>query len=826
MKKCSKSLNKTLLSAAVSAAFCLMTGQAFALSGDFSLTKNLTGDNAIVADYSQGNGGYFPGTGTGTVTGTGNVKGNGFDLEVKVPALGEDTQQLFGATTGDWTLTGLRNLTITLKNTETQGVGGNSNIFYAEGGHSVTVGVANLNINVESVPLDKGLSDPIGFHAMGGSITAESAQIIVFNGAGSQAVMVQASADEDAQVTLEARGDVNLSAGVNTVTVGAIQGSSSDRKTSLTIHGRNVTISSKDKDDPLKPRSAVQVYDQVWQGAESCPGTIAVDIEADQNLNIDSNATYGVYASRGSADTASSMDLRFRAGGTVTMKGSQSAMYVVSLAPKASLDIEAPQVVLTSTDQESTRATLDVQGSNTSASIAAHTVTITSGADDVNAVKLQDGSQLSFDGAQVNIQRGSVNAEGGTLTLKNSDVSLAENSKFTAKTLKGENASIVFNSMDPGTVSVSDNQVKGLRVLASGALNDRYGSAQALSEALAEALEKGVVSVKGEDEVLGAQAGTVSNGFTVNSDGTLAEVENPALNAVSNFNAMTYVQWRNENNSLSQRLGDIRDNLGRAGAWARVYGYKSDVSDGVSLELKSNAVQVGADATVGGNWIVGAAFSYTDSEGAFSNGSGEADMYSLAAYASGMFSCGGYVDVVGRIGRISTDVTASTLSQSGGVFSSSYDNTALSLSVETGYRHQFSSMFYVEPQAELAYGYVIGDDFTSGTNGVRYDQDDFQSLVGRLGVRTGANMADGAASFYLHASVNHDFLGDADATATPAQGMARDVSVDLGGTWVSYGIGAQFTASSRLSFYGMLERSNGSDYQDDYRYSVGARYIF
>lgn len=825
MKNRSNSLNKTLLSAAVSAAFCLMTGQAFALSGDFSLTENLTGDNAIFADYSQGNGGYFPGTGTGTVTGTGNVKGNGFDLEVKVPALGTSTQQLFGATAGNWTLTNLRNLTITLENEKSEGVGGNSNIFYADGGWSVKVDVANLNINVESVPLIPGLSDPIGFHAMGGTITATSTQNIVFNGVGSQAVMVQASAAKDAQVELNAHGDVNLSAGVNTVTVGAIQGSSSDRKTSLTIHGRNVTISSLSEADPLKPRSAVQVYDQGWQqGTKYFPGTIAVDIKADQNLNIDSNATYGVYAARFSEDKNSLMDLQFRAGRTVTMKGSQSAMYVVSNAPTASLDIEAPQVVLTSTDPESTHATLDVQGSNTSASINAGTVTITSGADGVNAVKLQDGSRLSFNGAQVNIQRGGVNAEGGTLDLTNSDVSLAENSKFTAATLTGKNASIVFNSMDTGTVSVSDNQVKGLRVLASGALNDRYGSAQALWEALEK---DGVVSVEGQEgAVRGAQAGTVSNGFTVNSDGTLAEVENPALNAVSNFNAMTYVQWRNENNSLSQRLGDIRDNLGRAGAWARVYGYKSDVSDGVSLELKSNAVQVGADATVGGNWIVGAAFSYTDSEGEFSNGSGEADMYSLAAYASGMFSCGGYVDVVGRIGRISTDVTASTLSQSGGVFSSSYDNTALSLSVETGYRHQFSSMFYVEPQAELAYGYVIGDDFTSGTNGVRYDQDDFQSLVGRLGVRTGANMADGAASFYLHASVNHDFLGDADATATPAQGMARDVSVDLGGTWVSYGIGAQFTASSRLSFYGMLERSNGSDYQDDYRYSVGARYIF
>lgn len=809
MKNRSKSLNKTLLSAAVSAAFCLMTGQAFALSGNLTLTENLTGDKAIVTDYSKGEEGYFPGAGT--------VTGKGFDLEVKVPFLGKNTQQLFGATTGDWTLTGLRNLTITLENDKSEGVGGNSNIFYADGDRSVTVDVANLNINVESASI-KGASDPIGFHAMGGSITATSAQNIVFDGDNSQAVMVQASGNQSASVKLNAGGDINLSAGTNTVTVGAIQGGSPDRMSELHISGNNVKIESTREDGT----AAVNVYDKQWQDNSYKNGKISAVIEAKQNLDLLSNGTHGILIQRGNDDLRSSTNVHFSAGGTVTMQGQLRAALVQSNDVETNVFIDAPQVVLTSTGSDVDGAAVDIRGANASTTITAHTVTITSGADDVNAVKLLDGSQLSFIGAQVNIQRGSVNAAEGTLDLTNSDVSLAENSTFTAETLTGENASIVFNSMDEGTVSVSNNKVEGLRVLASGALNDRYGSAQALREALAN----GVVSVEGEDAVLGAQAGTVSNGFTVNSDGTLAEVENPALNAVSNFNAMTYVQWRNENNSLSQRLGDIRDNLGRAGAWARVYGYKSDVSDGVSLELKSNAVQVGADATVGGNWIVGAAFSYTDSEGAFSNGSGEADMYSLAAYASGMFSCGGYVDVVGRIGRISTDVTASTLSQSGGVFSSSYDNTALSLSVETGYRHQFSSMFYVEPKAELAYGYVIGDDFTSGTNGVRYDQDDFQSLVGRLGVRTGANMADGAASFYLHASVNHDFLGDADATATPAQGMARDVSVDLGGTWVSYGIGAQFTASSRLSFYGMLERSNGSDYQDDYRYNVGARYIF
>lgn len=82
MKNRSKSLNKTLLSAAVSAAFCLMTGQAFALSGNLTLTENLTGDKAIVTDYSKGEEGYFPGAGT--------VTGKGFDLDLKskFPSLG------------------------------------------------------------------------------------------------------------------------------------------------------------------------------------------------------------------------------------------------------------------------------------------------------------------------------------------------------------------------------------------------------------------------------------------------------------------------------------------------------------------------------------------------------------------------------------------------------------------------------------------------------------------------------------------------------------------------------------------------------------------
>ena len=75
-------------------------------------------------------------------------------------------------------------------------------------------------------------------------------------------------------------------------------------------------------------------------------------------------------------------------------------------------------------------------------------------------------------------------------------------------------------------------------------------------------------------------------------------------------------------------------------------------------------------------------------------------------------------------------------------------------------------------------------------------------------------------------SVNHEFLGDVDATVTPAAGVARKLSDSLDSTWVSYGLGAQFDTSKNLSFYGVLERSSGSDYAEDFKYSVGMHWNF
>ena len=75
-------------------------------------------------------------------------------------------------------------------------------------------------------------------------------------------------------------------------------------------------------------------------------------------------------------------------------------------------------------------------------------------------------------------------------------------------------------------------------------------------------------------------------------------------------------------------------------------------------------------------------------------------------------------------------------------------------------------------------------------------------------------------------SVNHDFNGETEATASQGANASQRLAEDLGGTCVSYGIGAQFNALDNLAFYGSLTRANGSDYQENFHYSVGVRCVW
>lgn len=114
--------------------------------------------------------------------------------------------------------------------------------------------------------------------------------------------------------------------------------------------------------------------------------------------------------------------------------------------------------------------------------------------------------------------------------------------------------------------------------------------------------------------------------------------------------------------------------------------------------------------------------------------------------------------MIAKYSRLSTDFTV-------GDMTGSYDNNAFSVSAEYGWHFKFNDLAFVEPQVELTYGQVLGDDFTTG-NQVRIEQDDVDSFIGRLGVRGGFYFPENKGTIYARASVLHDFDGESSFTAT------------------------------------------------------------
>ena len=590
----------------------------------------------------------------------------------------------------------------------------------------------------------------------------------------------------------------------------------------LQMSGRNISIHSQGQ---------VGLYvsnnDSNWGSGR---GPSNAQLQAQEEMSI-YGGFFGMYSNSPKAETT------LEAGHALSVEGGSSAVFVKGadgVQTDQKVTFRAPEVSIVSHGKansiKETVAALDIDEHTNVIFEGVHggatNVTIRS-ENDKNAVSIGASGKLVATNATLLVEQGNVAAADGNMALTNSTVELGNDVTMDLGTLTGEGNTIVFNSTKAGAVKIATAN-NDVTVLASGRANDQFGSAAQFLSAMrgeGEGQSNGIVEVGGGAVVtLGAEAGAVSGAWALNEDGQIVEEENAGLSAVREFSTATFAQWRLENNHLSQRLGDLRADLGKSGAWARVYGGESKITDGVDVKLQTTSVQVGADTTVAGNWIVGGAFTYTNLDADISNGTGDSDSYSLAAYATGFFDCGGYVDVIGRVGRISTDISASTLSASGGVLDGSYDNTTFGLSAEVGYHWKLTDTFYAEPQVELAYGYVLGDDF-SASNGAKVSQDDFQSLVGRVGARVGANFAQDKGSLYLHASVNHDFLGEVDGTAR-AGARTESLDGDLGGTWVSYGIGAQFNTDADLNFYGTLERSHGNDYTDSYRYSVGMRYVF
>ncbi len=451
------------------------------------------------------------------------------------------------------------------------------------------------------------------------------------------------------------------------------------------------------------------------------------------------------------------------------------------------------------------------------------------------------GLTLNFtDGAQWNVTGDSfanhVSAENSAAVNVTEGVNKVniDTIKLTDSTvnLQGSNQNVNVNKYDGnGTVTTSSLQNKlkigdkaanaTLKVEGSGEIGDKILAGKATLEDLA-----GTVKMKEGDktasDVVETQDGIIAGKMSakVGDDGkivastikTAVQQHNQAVSSMTNLSLMT---WRQENNDMNKRLGEVRASEGSQGIWARMARGQSKYGQ-QGIKNQYNYYQLGYDSKISDDWILGGAFTYTDGDSSYTNGSGTNKHTGFAVYGSNLRDDGSFIDLIAKYAHMKNDFDVN-----GGVGSGDYSTNGLSFSAEYGKRfHQEG--YWIEPQAELTYGRVSSADFTT-KRGAKVHQDSMDSLVGRLGFSLGKDIKQG--NVYVRASYLYDFQGDTSVTMSKG-GAATPFKTDLGGGWWEFGVGTNLNLGHDTHFYLDVETTAGGDVDTPWQWNAGVRYSF
>lgn len=396
---------------------------------------------------------------------------------------------------------------------------------------------------------------------------------------------------------------------------------------------------------------------------------------------------------------------------------------------------------------------------------------------------------------------------------------LDANSPVKVEKISG-NGTITTNSLD--NKLVIDEKAVGtkLKVEGSGEIGDQILAGKATLEDLAGTAKK--VDGKTASDVVETQDGIIAGKMfaKVGADGKIddstvkraIQQHNQAVSSMTNLSLMT---WRQENNDMNKRLGEVRASEGSQGIWARMARGQSKYGQ-QGIKNQYNYYQLGYDSKISDDWILGGAFTYTDGDSSYTNGSGTNKHTGFAVYGSNLRDDGSFIDLIAKYAHMKNDFDVN-----GGVGSGDYSTNGLSFSAEYGKRfHQES--YWIEPQAELTYGRVSSADFMT-KNGASVHQDSMDSLVGRLGFSLGKDIKQG--NVYVRASYLYDFQGDTSVTMSKG-GAATPFKTDLGGGWWEFGVGTNLDLGHDTHFYLDVETTAGGDVDTPWQWNAGVRYSF
>ena len=432
---------------------------------------------------------------------------------------------------------------------------------------------------------------------------------------------------------------------------------------------------------------------------------------------------------------------------------------------------------------------------------------------DAGNAAVKSGASVDVNGASMKV--GNLEAE-GTLNLKSKDGQAAH---ISADTLKGENGTVTTDSLD-NKIEATNSEATGMTIKGSGNIADQMLAGKGTMQDLADVLT--VDGKAAKDTKLKLASGDIAGeGFAEtdengnvkqNSIRNNVNTYNQAVSSMANLSLMT---WRQENNDMNKRLGEVRASEGSQGIWARMARGQSKYG-AQGIKNQYNYYQLGYDTKISNDWILGGAFTYTDGESSYTNGSGTNKHTGFAVYGSNLRDDGSFIDLIAKYAHMKNDFDVN-----GGVGSGDYSTNGLSFSAEYGKRFQQES-YWIEPQAELTYGRVSSADFTT-KNGASVHQDSMDSLVGRLGFSLGKDIKQG--NVYVRASYLYDFQGDTSVTMSKG-GAATPFKTDLGGGWWEFGVGTNLNLGHDTHFYLDVETTAGGDVDTPWQWNAGVRYSF
>lgn len=406
-----------------------------------------------------------------------------------------------------------------------------------------------------------------------------------------------------------------------------------------------------------------------------------------------------------------------------------------------------------------------------------------------------------------------LNGTGGTVNLEAAD-------DFTTRELSILSAGEGGSQAAPTQLAVNftginaDDIAKSEGSLETLAGNVKFGTGideeqMTATANVGEGLITGAISADMATDSTGGAGSIIADSIHQNSSTTTME-------NMKNIAAVSIAAWRQEDSTLSQRLGDLRETTGGQGIWARVSRGEFEYSG--AFKNQYNYFQIGWDMAKD-DWHYGAAVSYNDGETTYSDGNGENSSTSLSLYGTRLLNDGQYFDVVLKAGRLNNKYDNYAAA---GHTHGDYDAWGTEISGEYGKKIDLANDWFVTPQAQLSLMRIGSEDYTT-SNGIHVDQDTLYSAVGRIGAEAGKKTAWG--SLYAKASVLHDFAGDADTYLT-YRGLSNSYSQDIGDTWYEAGFGANWKMSDSSYLYVDVIRTFGGDIKTPWQWNAGVRWGF